>query len=169
MSRLTTSILPICIGAGMSAPVLFGNSSMSNIVNAIQALVGLILVGFGVLCWFKADAPANASLEDHSGLPRAPAQSKKTTFERVYLLYFKYLLLLPGAVALTCWTVSFKLIGCGMSGASMEIYGCGLLGTMTVYLYLYAVMLLAAMLTFFIPVTVVYLVQVLRKRSSPSR
>jgi len=48
-----------------------------------------------------------------------------------------------------------------MSGATMAISGCAPIGTAVASLFLLAAALLGAMLTFFVPVTIVYIAHAL--------
>lgn len=122
-------------------------------------MVGVLLVGYGVARWGTADAPDKTLPPDGAQSLALPHKPEKTAFDKYYWLFVNYLIFLPGAIALVCWTLSFKLIGCEMSSASMEVYGCSPFGRAIAYVYLYSAILVAVMLTVFVPVTVVYLAQ----------
>lgn len=166
MSRLMKTVPPICIGTAMLLPFWLGTLSLSNVLNLFQGAVGLGLIIFGVKCLFVASPPADTSLDRDSQAPQTKLEiePERSPFERLYILYINFLILLPGLVAALCWAVAFQLMGCEMSGASTEVHGCGAFGKGVTYLFVFSSMLLFAMVTVLVPVTIVYLLCRLRTK-----
>jgi len=182
MSRALDSVVPIVVGALLSAPALLPGFSMSNVVNLLQVIVGGCLVAFGIVRW---NAPPSASARPkevaaafgrHHGAvkqpefdPRASLVTPRTSaptkspLRRWYLAYLKYLFLLP--IALTAATgLASKFAGCRWTAATMKIHNCGGAGQFFTEVFIYVGLFSGAMLTLLIPLTIVYGAAVLNDR-----
>lgn len=161
MWRLIKAASAICIGAAMLLPVWQGNTPTSNVLNLLQAIVGLALIALGFK-WLFATAPSTDKPPIKTDLHPLAAASEpslvheQSLFEKLYILYATFLVGLPGFVALLSWVVAVQLMGCGLGGEN-GVYGCGLFGRVIAYVAEYSFVLFLAMCTVLVPLTVVYL------------
>ena len=163
MSRFTTSVAPILVGLYLLSALLYSGFSLSNLLNLLRVAIGLILVGYGIHAWFRAAERSENPLP--TDVSPATRSNESSGFKKYYILYLKYLVAAPLAVALILWLLAIKIAGCKMSGATMQVVGCGTFGTLVTYVQLYVMLFAAAMCTVLIPLTIVYLLQAVSRKS----
>lgn len=181
MSRFRTSIVPTLVGLYLLSALLHSGFSLSNILNLLRVAIGLLLVGYGIWSWFRVaevsehSSPLSGALDAHPKVSDKSLPSSKVSnetpkeragFKRYYLIYLKYLVAAPLAIAVVLWVLAFKVAGCEASGATMQVYGCSAIGVALTHIQLYVMLFAAAMCTVLLPLTIVYLLIAVGKRSS---
>lgn len=133
--------------------------------------VGSAFLVYGIRTWRPAQAPpAGDAVMDTfpDTIPDArtgrvvpvdeAGRPARSGFERLFIFYLKFLVLLPGAVASAGWGLAV-LLGCRMSGANLNVYGCAPAPAILMHLALWFGLFFLVMTGPFIPLTIVYAIE----------
>lgn len=183
MERRLAVLAAIALGAWLIIPAFqdgvrdFPRLSPSGVIDLI---VGVALVVFGLRS--RNPTPRPAPQAGSSAFPdtvldgdreserrlSAEQGASSSGLERWLVFHFKYLLALPAGLAVVCWG-SAVLLGCTMSGVTVDFHGCAPGGSFLAHVALWSAIFLLVTIGLMVPALILLVLKLVATSSTRSR